>query len=201
MPADPFETPLILTEATILPTSLVYIRRTCGPILFPDLLSIPIHRLAKPFFKINGHSIPERLLRSVDRGLRISHVSRAGCFMNRFDVAAEDLFNLRQQIEQGVAASARHVECAARDALCFGCQQVRIHYVIDKCEVARLKSITINDRSFAVEQSSDESRDHRCVLGLGVLARAEDVEVAKRHDFETINMFEHTRVVLPHELR
>src|SRR6266404_5230279 len=99
MPADPFETPLILTEATILPTSLVYIRRTCGPILFPDLLSIPIHRLAKPFFKINGHSIPERLLRSVDRGLRISHVSRAGCFMNRFDVDAEDLFNLRQQIE------------------------------------------------------------------------------------------------------
>ena len=66
MPVDPFETPLILTEATILPTSLVYIRSTWGPILFSDLLSIPIHRLAKPFFKINRHSIAERLPRSLN---------------------------------------------------------------------------------------------------------------------------------------
>ena len=42
------------------------VRTTCGPMLFSDLLSIPIHRFAKPFFKINRHSIAERLPRSLN---------------------------------------------------------------------------------------------------------------------------------------
>ena len=106
------------------------------PILSNDLLSIPINRLTEPFFKINRHPVAQCSLGCLDRGLRVAYVTRSRGFVNRFNIAADDLFEPRKKIKQGVSTSAGHVKRTPRCAWCVGRQHVRVDHVFDVGKIA-----------------------------------------------------------------
>ena len=147
MPVDPFETPLILTEATIPLPSL-----------------IPLHRAAKPFLKPYRHAIAEHLFGSLYRRLRVTNIARTGGFVSRLDLAADHLSKLSEQLDQCVATTARHIERLARGSVSFRRQQIRVDHVVNISKVTGLKAISINDRRFTSEQGGNEPWYHGRVL-------------------------------------
>ena len=80
-------------------------------------------------------------------------------------------------------------------------EQVCVHDVRDKREVARLGPVAEDDRRVAVQGGRDEQGDHGAILRIEVLARAEDVEVAQHHGLESIRPPERLAVGLARDLR
>ena len=80
-------------------------------------------------------------------------------------------------------------------------EEVGLDHVVDVGEVPGLLAVAEDDRRLALEQGGDEAGDHRCVLGQRVLARPEDVEVAKRDRLQAVDLGEAAAVALAGELR
>jgi len=65
-------------------------------------------------------------------------------------------------------------------------KHVRFDEVLDGDEIARLLAIPVDGDLLLPQELPDEPGNHARVRGILVLSRAEDVEVAQRHRFETI---------------
>src|SRR5262249_50278066 len=70
-------------------------------------------------------------------------------------------------------------------------EEVGAHDVVDEGEVARLLPVAVDLERLAVQRLLEEARDDGRVLRLGVLPRAEDVEVAEAHGFHPVQPGEH----------
>ncbi len=115
-------------------------------------------------------------------------------------MAAEQSRDGREELVQGVAGAAGDVDVGAILGPALARLEVRVHDVVDEGEVARLLPVAVNRRRSVGEEPGHEDRDHRRVVGGGVLLWPEDVEIAQRHRVEPIERAEHAAVVLPHPL-
>src|SRR3989454_10810605 len=96
---------------------------------------------------------------------------------------------------------AADVEDLAADARGARGEQVGLDDVVDVREVPRLGAVAVDLEGLAAEAPEDEPRDHRGVLGLRILTRAEDVEVAEPDRLDAVEARPHDRVLLARRLR
>src|SRR5262249_57735977 len=82
-----------------------------------------------------------------------------------------------------------------------GGQQIRLDDVVDVSEVARLRAVAVYLERPAANRPEDEAGNHRGVLRFGVLARAEDVEVAQPDRLDSVEPGPDGRILLPGRLR
>ena len=72
--------------------------------------------------------------------------------------------------------------------------------IVDPGKATNLLPIAEDRHGLAGQRRGDESRDHCRVLGIGVLARPEDVEVAQRYGRKPVARVERLEIPLPGEL-
>src|SRR5579871_6132607 len=70
----------------------------------------------------------------------------------------------------------------------LACQTIGFHHVGDIGKVARLRSIPIEYRLSLLLQGRDKARNNRRILRIGILARAEHIEVAQADGLQVISM-------------
>ena len=109
----------------------------------------------------------------------MAHVAGARLAVLGLDsgLAGDALQRVEQSVEGG-ALAVGDVDDLAHAARRLGGAEVRVHDVRDVCEVARLLAVAVDDGPRARHQRVNEARDDAGILGAGVLAGAEDVEVA-----------------------
>ena len=92
-----------------------------------------------------------------------------------------------EHLEQADALAGADVDdFTLQFAAAGGGEQVRVHHVVDVGEVAGLLSIAEDRRLRAAGEGLGERGDRRRIGRVGILPRAEDVEVAKTHRRERI---------------
>ena len=125
--------------------------------------------------------------RARDRSATLARTSpgRAGSVL-RVGPNARDPADRVPELVEGRAAPGRDVDHRARRALGIGGEQVRAHGVVHEGEIARLLAVAEDRGALSGERGADEARDHRRILALRILPRAEDVEVAQRDGLETV---------------
>jgi len=118
-----------------------------------------------------------------------------GC-VAALEAAPHDRLELRDDLEKAHAASAADVEHFARRPGCRGRQYIRLDDVVDVGEVTRLGAVAVNLERPAGEPPENEAGDHRRVLRLRVLTRAEHVEVAEPDGLDAVETGPDGRVLL-----
>ena len=93
------------------------------------------------------------------------------------------------------------VEHHATYAVRKASEQVGLHHVIYISKVARLFSIAVDDGANAPQRRFDKARNNCRVRGVGILTRAEHVEVTKGNSREAVNSMEDCAVLLSREFR
>ena len=139
----------------------------------------PRHRLPEPLLDRVPGIIPERLPGPGDVGERVPDVARTWRLVDGIAPGADDIHKGGCKLVEADPAAAGDVKGPPDVALHR--PDVRLDHVGDEGEVAGLLPVAVDDRGLPIEQPGDELRDHRRVLGLGVLAGAVDVEVAQEY--------------------
>jgi hypothetical protein len=130
------------------------------------------------------------------------HIALAGGAILRLLRKSQNVGERCVELIQGVAVARAHVEDAA------GCdffrssasQQICIHRVLHKGEVAAGRTVSVDGWRFAGHHLVDELRNHAGVGRIGRLPWAEDVEVAQAYAFHAIHIAEGLDVVLARQL-
>src|SRR5437867_1662632 len=156
----------------------------------------PLHAL----LHADGRLVAQQRLGLADVGLRMEDVPGPGLVVDRGQVLAEvGADQLHQPVERDPLA-AGDVDGLAGDPWGGAGEQAGLDRVLHVGEVARVLAVAEDARPLVGEQRLDEARDDRRVLGRGVLARPEHVEVAERHRLETVDPREHAAVELAGQL-
>ncbi len=124
-------------------------------------------------------------LRARSVGEALADIAGPGPFVDRLDVGAEQLVDRGDQFEQRDAAAAGNVEYAALDPRASAARRLPITTFS-----TNVKSATATRRhrrpAVFLEHGRDEQRNHGRIGAIGVLPRAEDVEIADRDRFELV---------------
>jgi len=143
-----------------------------------------------------------------DVGARELHVAAARLAMRRLDLTQLGKALRDAVADHGVELEKRGLVAKGdvvrlperRGILHRGGEQVRLHHVVDVAEVARRGAVAVDVRHLAAQQRPDPRGDHRRIGTVRVLARAEDVEVAKADGLVAVADVEDIRVELVHLL-
>ena len=81
-----------------------------------------------------------------------------------------------------------------------GGEQVGLHYIVDKAEIAAGFAVAVDIHRFALDHAGDPLRDDGGIGAVRVLARAEDVEVAQAHALQPVGFAKDIGVELVHIL-
>ena len=79
-------------------------------------------------------------------------------------------------------------------------EQVGLHDVSDVGEIACLLSIAKDDRPALLKERGQKAGNHRRILRVGILTRAEDIEIAQRDGLNAVNRRKHPAQQLAREL-
>src|SRR5580704_10893397 len=152
---------------------------------------VPLEGAAEAFLEIDGGGVAEEIACGGDVGLRIADVALAVRVVLGFHWVTGNLAKELDDFVQGEAASDTDVENFAGDvARRFKGEQVGLHGVFNVGEIARLFAVAKNDRSRFVERGGAEFCEHAGIGRAGILARAENVEIAKAYVFEAVTAAE-----------
>jgi len=154
-----------------------------------ELASIVWNRHLKPLRKANVRVVAEGFFGFRDVGVGVTNVAGARIVVDGFDVSAKDVVERVDEFVNRNAAAAANVERFASHVT-LRSQNVRLDGVVDEREVTGLLAATVDDGVFAVEHQRDELRDGRGVVAVGVLTRAENVEVAERGRVDVVEVAE-----------
>lgn len=164
------------------------------------LVAIVGDRAFEAFPEVDLGVVVEEFLGLRDVGVGVVHVARTRVVVDGVDVGAEQVVEGVDEFVDGDAAATADVERFAGD-VALGGEDVRLDGVIDEGEVAGLLAVAVDDGTLAVEHEVDELRDDRSVVAVGVLARAEDVEVPERGRVDVVEVAELERELLGVVLR
>jgi len=143
--------------------------------------------------------IPKRLPRARDVGERVPDVARARRLVDGVAAGADDLHKGGCKLVKADPAAAGDVE--GPPGIALHRLDVRLDHVGDEGEVTGLLPVAVDDRGLAGEEPGDELRDHRGILGLGVLPGAVDVEVAQEYCPDAVEIRKNLPVALVRKLR
>ena len=179
---------------------------TIFSILFlPD---VPRHSQRQPFTDVLRGRVAQALRGFADFGQAMAHIASA-------EVAVHGLGALQvrvagkqvavqlgiQLIERGPVAHGHVVNLVHGFGVLRGSgQQVGLHHVGNKAEVAAGFAVAIDVDRLALDHAGNPLGDDGCVGAIWVLARAEDVEVAQADALHAVGFAEHVGVQLVHVL-
>jgi len=163
------------------------------------LPSIVRNRLLEARREADLRLVAEEFFGLRDVGVGMPHVARPRVVVNWVDISAEDVVKRVDEFVNRDAAAGADVERFA-SYVALGGEDIRLNGVVDEREVTGLLAVTVDDGALPVEHQRDELRDDRGVVAVGVLTRAEDVEVAERGRVDVVEVTrlecEFLRVVL-----
>src|SRR3989441_1108749 len=159
-----------------------------------------LNRPPEPLVEVHQRRVAQQPLRLRDVRERVWHVAGGRGGVSPLEAAHHDRLELRDDLEKAHAASAADVEHLARHRGRLGRQYIRFDHVVDVSEVTRLGAVAVNLERPAGEPPQDEAGDHRSVLRLRVLPRAEHVEVAEPHRLDAVETGPDGRILLARRL-
>lgn len=148
----------------------------------------------------NSWSVSQVLTGGRDIGERMPDIPRARLLVNRLDLLSGQLAQLVEQRVQRYTLATSDIESHTCHAFCFSCKEIGVNRVVDIAEVPRLLAVAVHNRSPALKEGEDEPGDDGGVMRKRVLPWAEDVEVAKRHRFEAVDLMKRAAVALGGQL-
>ena len=89
------------------------------------------------------------------------------------------------------------VDLSDRCRIRHGCrEQIGLHDVADVAEIAGCFAVAIDRDRRSAKHRIHPARNHGCVSTLGILTRAEDVEIAQANASQTVATVEHLGIQL-----
>src|SRR5262245_19284170 len=158
------------------------LRFTPSPLhpLTPSLvLSVPRDGAPQTFGQSDQREVADQVFGARDGGERMADVAGARLLVAGGRIRADDLLQFGEQLIDRDPLAYPQVDDLSDRFSGFSRAQVRVDYVRDVCEVARLLAVAINHRRNAREQGRDEFRDYAGVGRRRVLPRTEDGEIAQ----------------------
>src|SRR5262249_31909986 len=130
---------------------------------------VPLDRARQAGREIDGRGVAEDGPGARDVGQRVLHVAGPVGLVDGLDLAAEDVRQARDDVEERDALAAGDVEDLSGRVGRRAREEVRLDGVVDETEVARLMTVAVDGRAAPLERRGDEARDDRRVLRLRVL--------------------------------
>src|SRR5919197_4525782 len=175
-------------------------RRPCESRLLRERPEI-LDRAPEPLVEGDERRVAQEPLALRDVRERVGHVARARRPVPARQAPPEDRLELRDDLEQAHPVTAADVEHLAADAGRARGEQVGLDDVVDVREVPRLGAVAVDLEGLPAEAPEDESGNDRGVLGLRVLPRTEDVEVAEPDRLDAVEARPDGCVLLTGRLR
>lgn len=175
---------------------------SCGAGLLSCLLPrIPGHGLGHAIGQAVGGRVAEQASGFANVGLAVAHIAGAKAAVNGLHTGADAVGGkvAAQQTEKGIEGGAvahGHVVDLVHGlgVLRCGGQQVGLHHVGNKAEVAAGFTVAIDVNRFALDQAGNPFGDDGGIGALGVLAGAEHVEVAQANGVEAVAAGKHVGI-------